>query len=79
MLTMLQAWSSLGRKGVFLEETQKISLHNNRGRGGGLVVSTLAFYFNDPSSNPAGYKLIMTEKMKINQFFLQLSLHLTNF
>ena len=69
MLTMLQAWSSLGRKGVFLEETQKISLYNNSGRGDGLVVSTLAFYFNDPCSNPAGYKLIMTQKTKTNKIY----------
>ena len=25
------------------------------GRGGGLVVSALAYYYKDPSSNPAGY------------------------
>ena len=27
----------------------------NLGGGGGLVVNVLAFYSNDPSSNPAGY------------------------
>ena len=26
------------------------------GRGGGLMVSVLAFYSNDPSLNPAGFK-----------------------
>ena len=27
----------------------------DKGRGGGLVVSALAFYSDDPSLNPAGY------------------------
>ena len=37
------------------------------GRGGGLVVSVLAFYFDDLSSNPAGYFNFLFEKTKINQ------------
>ena len=37
------------------------------GRGGGLVVSTPAFYSDDPSLNPAGYLTnFQYEKMKIN-------------
>ena len=28
------------------------NLNDNRARGGGLVVSVPAFYYNDPSSNP---------------------------
>ena len=35
------------------------------GRGSGLVVSVLAFYSDDPSSNPADYYLY--EKTKINK------------
>ena len=35
--------------------------------GGGLVVSVLAFYSNDPSSNPAGYLNFLNEKTKINE------------
>ena len=37
------------------------------GRGGGLVVSILAFYSDDPSSNPAGYLIFLYEKRKINK------------
>ena len=29
------------------------------GRGGGQVVSVLAFFFNDPSSNPADANIIL--------------------
>ena len=37
-----------------------------QGRGGGLVVSVLAFYSDNPSSNPAGYfKKFLYEKTKI--------------
>ena len=42
-----------------------------KGRGGGQVVSALAFYSDDPSSNPAdAYRFsvqIVFEKMKINK------------
>ena len=37
------------------------------GRGGGLVVSVLAFYSDDLSSNPAGYLNFLYEKTKINE------------
>ena len=37
------------------------------GRGGGLVVSILAFYSDDPSLNPAGNLNFMYEEMKINE------------
>ena len=37
------------------------------GRGGGLVVSVLAFYSKDLSSNPAGYSHFLYEKRKINE------------
>ena len=38
------------------------------GRGGGLVVSALAYSSEDPSSNPAGYlKYLLYEKSKINE------------
>ena len=37
------------------------------GRGGDLVVSVLAFYSNDPSSNPAGYLNFLYKKAKINK------------
>ena len=42
-------------------------LHNKVGRGGGLVVSVLAFYSDDPSSNPAGYLNFLCEKTRINK------------
>ena len=34
--------------------------------GGGLVVSALAFFSNDTSSNPAGYLKFLFKKTKIN-------------
>ena len=34
---------------------------------GGLVVSILSFYFNDPSLNPAGYFNCLYKKIKINE------------
>ena len=38
------------------------------GRGGGLVVSVLSLYSDDPSSNPAGYLInFLYEKTKINE------------
>ena len=37
------------------------------GCGGGLVVSFLAFYSDDPSSNPAGYLNFLYKKTKILQ------------
>ena len=37
------------------------------GRGGGLVVSLLAFYSDDPNSNPACYLNFLHEKMKMNE------------
>ena len=44
------------------------------GRGGGRVISVLACYSEDPSSNPAGYNFIIAiiimcayEKTKINE------------
>ena len=37
------------------------------GRDGGLVVNVLAFYSNDPSSNPAGYLNFLYKKTKINK------------
>ena len=36
------------------------------GRGGGLVVSVLAFYSDDPNSNP-DWLLNLNEKTKINE------------
>ena len=36
-------------------------------RGGGLVVSVLAFYSNDPSSNPAGFLNFLNENTKMNE------------
>ena len=35
--------------------------------GGGLAVSDLAFYSDDPSSNPAGYLDFLYEKTKTNE------------
>ena len=37
----------------------------NLGCGGGLVVSVLAFYSDNPSSNPVIYENFLNEKMKI--------------
>ena len=37
------------------------------GHGSGLVVSILAGYSDNPSSNPAGYLNFLYEKMKINE------------
>ena len=37
------------------------------GRGGGPVVSVLAFYSNDLNLNPAGYLNFLYEKTKINK------------
>ena len=37
------------------------------GRGGGLVVSVLAYYSDNPSSNPAGYLNLLYKKTKINK------------
>ena len=43
-------------------------LGNHRGRGGGLEVSVLAFYSDDPNLNPADYlKKFLYEKTKINE------------
>ena len=36
-------------------------------RGGGLVVSGLTFYTNNPSSNPAGHLNYLYEKTKMNE------------
>ena len=44
--------------GVVLLSRQRLDLTDKKtglGRGGGLVVSVLAFYSDDPSLNPAGY------------------------
>ena len=38
-----------------------------KGHGGGLVVSVLAFYFNDPSSNPPCYMNFRYEKTNVNK------------
>ena len=40
---------------------------DDKGRGGGLVVSVLAFYSDNPSSNPAGCLNFQYEKTKINE------------
>ena len=37
------------------------------GHGGGLVVSVLAIYSDDPSSNPDGYLNFLYKKSKINE------------
>ena len=37
------------------------------GRGSGLVVSVLAFYSDNTSSNPSGYLNVMYKKTKINE------------
>ena len=37
------------------------------GRGGVLVVSILAFYSDDPGSNPAGYLNFLYEKTKLTK------------
>ena len=37
------------------------------GSGGGLVVSILAFYSDNPSSNPDGYLIFLYQKTKINE------------
>ena len=37
------------------------------GRGGGLVVSILAFYSSNPNLNPACYLNFIYEKTKINE------------
>ena len=37
------------------------------GNGGGLVVTALAFYCNNPSSNHAGYLNFLNNKTKINE------------
>ena len=39
--------------------------NSNIGRGGGLVVSVLAFYSDIPSLNPAGFFKFLYEKMRI--------------
>ena len=49
-----------------LHEIFSLSL-KNKGRGGGLVVSILAYYSDNPSSNPAGYFNVLYEKTKINE------------
>ena len=38
-----------------------------QGRGGGLVVSVLAFYSDNPSSNPASYLIFLYGKTNINK------------
>ena len=48
------------------------------GRGGGLVVSILALYSNDPSLNPAGYLNFLYEKLKINEEEAGVVAHLKN-
>ena len=40
---------------------------DDRGHGGGLVVSVLAFYSDNPSSNPTGYLNFRYKKMKMNE------------
>ena len=37
------------------------------GHGGGLVVNVLAFYSDNPSSNPVGYLNFLNKKTKINE------------
>ena len=57
--------SSTDTDGSYLKENQfKVSIEY--GRGGGLVVCVLAFFSDDPSSNPTGYLNFMCEKTKIN-------------
>ena len=43
------------------------SLSHFVGWGGGLLVSVLALYSEDPSSYPAGYLNFLNEKTKINE------------
>ena len=45
----------------------KIATVDGLENGGGLVVSVLAFYSDDPSSNPPGNLNFLYEKMKINK------------
>ena len=45
----------------------KLNLSSQGRGGGGLVVSVLAFYSDDRSSNPAGYLNFLHEKMKISK------------
>ena len=40
---------------------------DDKGHGGGLVVSVLAFYSDNPSSNPAGYLNFLHKNTKINE------------
>ena len=45
----------------------KLNLVYEMGRGGGLVVSILAFYSDNPSSIPAGYLNFLYEKTKMHK------------
>ena len=47
-------------------DTQILDSGSNQGRGGGLVVSVLAFYSDNLSLNPAGYFNVLCKKTKIN-------------
>ena len=47
---------------LFRERNQSYPALWCRGGGDGLVVSILAFYSNDPSSNPAGYLIFSTKR-----------------
>ena len=46
--------------------------NSNIGRGGGLVVSVLAFYSDIPSLNPAGFFNFLYEKMRIAERVLDI-------
>ena len=52
--------------GIYFGEELNFGLRkfSKVGRGGGLVVRILAFYSNDPSSNPAGKLNFLYEKTK---------------
>ena len=56
--------SAMGRWLPQLSLAKKLLL---LGRGGGLVVSVIAFHSSDPSSNPAGYLNPMYKKTKIDK------------
>ena len=46
-MTTKVIWSSFAKKNIYRKY--------NKGRAGGLVASIFAFYFDDPSLNPADY------------------------
>ena len=61
-LSAIQVVAKMKAVVVFAKESYLLS---RKGRGGCLRVRVLAFYSDDPSSNPAGFLNFLYEKMKI--------------